>query len=315
MPVLRHQPGQPGAELVVEDLQAQRAGIAGRGDRAHEACHVQIALAGHVAEMARPVQQVHVDRRRIGQLDEKDLVARNRPDRGRVDLARQRVETVQDQADIRVIGAAHHLPGIAVVVDEAAPAQRLEPHANAVAGGQVAKVAEILRHAVDAADGRRMHGRTDQHQVGAQLVHQLELAFGAGEGAAAMRFGQAFEVAEGLEQRDLQPVIADHAAHFGRGEIRGQEILFEDLDPVETGGGDGGQLGRQAARQGHGGDRGLHSVSCPAARSARRRASSKGRPVNSAQASTPCPTNSSYPEMICRPAAAASLRNCVWTGV
>ena len=88
------------AELVVEDLERQIAVIAGRRDRAHEVGDRQVALARHVAEMAAPVEQVHVDQRRIGELDDEDLVAGDGADRVDVDLARQRVEAVEDQADI-----------------------------------------------------------------------------------------------------------------------------------------------------------------------------------------------------------------------
>ena len=135
---------------------------------------------------------------------------------------------------MRVVGAAHDLPCVAVIVDVAAPAERLVPHAHAVLRGQIAQLAKILRHAVDAAERGGMHGRADQHQVGAQLVHQLELALGPGEGAGALRLGQRLEVAERLEQRDLQPVVAHHPPDLGRGEVRGEEILLEDLDPVEA---------------------------------------------------------------------------------
>ncbi|MNT56101.1 hypothetical protein D3C72_1933810 [compost metagenome] len=71
--------------------------------------------------MAAPIEQVHVDQRRIGQLHDEDLVAGNGADRIGVDLARQRVETVEDNADIGVVGAAHHLPGITVIADMTAP--------------------------------------------------------------------------------------------------------------------------------------------------------------------------------------------------
>ena len=171
MPVQRHQTRQARAELVVEDFKAQPAVIAGGHDGAGEAGHVQIALARHVAEMARPIQQIHVERRRIGHLHEKDLVGRDRANAVGVDLACQRVETVEDQTDVRVIGTAHHLPCVAVVIDEPAPAQRLITDADAVFGGQIAQFVEIGGHAVDAAHRGRMAGGTEQHQIGAQLVH------------------------------------------------------------------------------------------------------------------------------------------------
>ena len=203
MPVQRHQPGQPRAELVVEDFQAEPAVIARCHDRAHEAGDVQVALARHVAEVARPVQQVHVDGRRVRHLHEKDLVGRDRANAVGVDPARQRVKAVEDQPDVRMVGAAHDLPCVAVVVDEAAPAQRLVPDADAVLAGKLAQVMEVGGHAVDAAHRRRVQRGTEQHQIGAQLVHQLELARSAGKGARTVGLGQALEVAEGLEQGDL----------------------------------------------------------------------------------------------------------------
>ena len=63
------------AELVVEDLERQIAIIAGRRHRAHEVLDRQVALARHVAEVPAPVEQVHVDQRRIGELHDEDLVA------------------------------------------------------------------------------------------------------------------------------------------------------------------------------------------------------------------------------------------------
>ena len=69
-------PGRAAAKLIVEDLERQIAVIAGRGDRLHEFANRQIAFAGHVAEVAAPVEQVHVDQRRVGDLDDEDPVLR-----------------------------------------------------------------------------------------------------------------------------------------------------------------------------------------------------------------------------------------------
>ena len=143
------------AELVVEDLERQRPVIAGRRDRPHEIDDRQVAFARHVAEVPAPVEQVHVDQRRVGKLDDEDLVAGDRADRVDVDLARQRVEAVEDQADIRVVGAAHDLPGVAVVVDVPAPGERLVADAQAALGRPLAEFAKIGRGAVDAAERQR----------------------------------------------------------------------------------------------------------------------------------------------------------------
>ena len=87
----------------------------------------------------------------------------------------------------------------------------------------------------------------NQHQIGAQLIHQIKLAGSAGEGAAAVRLWQALEIAERLEQGDFQPLIAHHPAHIGGREVRSNEILLENLDPVEPGIGDGLKLFSEGA--------------------------------------------------------------------
>jgi hypothetical protein len=47
--------------------------------------------------MTGPIQQVHVDARRVGQLHEKDLIARHTPQAVGVDAPRQRVKAVNDE--------------------------------------------------------------------------------------------------------------------------------------------------------------------------------------------------------------------------
>ena len=116
---------RPTTELIVENLKADRPIITCRHDRAHERGDIEVPLARHVAEVTRPVEQVHVDLRRIGQLDKEDTVAGDTPDGVRVDSPAERVKAVEDQAHIRVVGAAHHLPGITVIVDVAPPCQGL----------------------------------------------------------------------------------------------------------------------------------------------------------------------------------------------
>ena len=161
--VRRDRSGPAAPKLIVENLQRQRAVVSGRGDGAHEVDDRQIALAGHVPEMARPVKQVHLDGWRIGQLHEEDLVARDAPDRVRFDFPRQGVETVDDQADVRVVGAAHHLPRVAVIVDVRTPGQRLVADPQAALGRPLAEFVKIRGGAVDAAHGIRRNAGTDQH--------------------------------------------------------------------------------------------------------------------------------------------------------
>src|SRR5690606_1605231 len=114
-------------------------------------------------------------------LDNEKLVLRNGADRIHVDLARQRMKTVEDKADIGVVGAAHDLPCIAVVADMATPGECFITDAQIAPRRSFAKLAKIICSAVDAADSGWRHVRTDQNEIGAELLHQVELALRAVE--------------------------------------------------------------------------------------------------------------------------------------
>ncbi len=147
-----------------------------------------------------------------------------------------------------------------MVVDEAAPGEGLVADAHAVLAGQLAESAQIVRRPVDPAQRQRRNGRADEDEVGAELVHRAELASCALEGARALGLGQALEVAEGLEQRNLQARVAHHAADIRGAAIEGEEIVLEDFDGTEPGRGDGRELFRQVAGQRHRRDGRLHRV-------------------------------------------------------
>ena len=104
----------------------------------------------------------------------------------KVGLAGQDVEGVEHQADRRVVGAAHRLPGVAVVVDVAAPGQRLEGDAHAALGGALAELVQVGGGAVDAAQRFGRDVAADHQEIAAQLLHDVELALGAGEDALAL---------------------------------------------------------------------------------------------------------------------------------
>ena len=69
------------AKDVVEDLERERSGVARAQHLLEEADDVELALAGKVAEVARPLQHVHRQQRRVGHLDEEDPLAGHRRDR------------------------------------------------------------------------------------------------------------------------------------------------------------------------------------------------------------------------------------------
>ena len=137
-----------------------------------------------------------------------------------VELPREGVEAVEDQADRGVVGAADDLPGVAMVVDVPAPGQRLEADANAAGGGPLPELAQVGGGAVDAAERNGGGVRANEDQVGSELAHQVELALGAVEGAGALGLGHSLEVAERLEERQREAGVADHAADLDAGSRR-----------------------------------------------------------------------------------------------
>ena len=255
-----HAAGRARAELVVEDLERERAVEAGGLQRAHEVEQGEVALAREVAEVPAPRQRVHVEHRRVGDLHQEDAVARDRAHGLEIGLARQRVEAVQHQADGRMVGAAHRLPGVAIVVDVAAPGQRLEADAQAALFCPLAQLVEVGRRAVDAAEAFGRDVRAHQQEIAAELLHQVELALGAREHALALVGRHALEIAERLEGDDLEPQVGHQLAHVGGRAAEGEQVVLEDLDALEAGAGDGVELLGEVAAQGDRGNRHLHGL-------------------------------------------------------
>ena len=91
------------------------------------------------------------------------------------------MEGVEHEPDRRMVGAAHDLPGVAVVVDVPAPGERLEADAQAALRGPLAELAEIGGGAVDAAERIGRDVAAHEQEIAAELLHDVELALGAGE--------------------------------------------------------------------------------------------------------------------------------------
>ena len=240
---------RPGAELIVEDLQREQAVIAGGVQRIHEVDERQVALAREVAEVPAPGHQVHVEQRRVGDLHQKDLVARDAGDRlVEVGLAGEDMESVEHQPDGRMVGAPDRLPGVAVVADVAAPGQRLEGDPQAAALRPPTELIEVRGRAVDAAEAFRRHVGAHHQEIAAELLHQVELALRPREGALALVGRHALEIAERLECDDVEAEILDHAAHVDGRAVEGEKVVLEDLDALEAGGRDGFRASRRARR-------------------------------------------------------------------
>src|SRR5690606_17438123 len=144
-------------ELVIEDLEREIAVIAGIDDGGGELDDGEIALARHVAEVAAPVKQGHVDLRRIGQLHDEDPLPRNRADRIDVDPFREAMKAVEDKADIRMVGPPYDLPRIAMVADMLAPGQGFVADAKATPPRPFTKLPEIVSGAIHATEREGRH--------------------------------------------------------------------------------------------------------------------------------------------------------------
>ena len=100
-------------------------------------------------------QQVHRDAGRVGGLHQRDALGGDARDGIGRQTAREHVEAVEDHADPRVPGALDRLPGLAVVVDVAAPGERLEADAEVELGGELAELVQVGGDAVHVAAAPR----------------------------------------------------------------------------------------------------------------------------------------------------------------
>ena len=211
--------------------------------------------------MPTPRQQFHVDQRRIGDLDEEDLVSGNRANAVDRNAPRQGVECVEDQADVGVIGATHDFPGIAMIVEVTPPRECLEADPQPPDGGTLTQFGKIIRCAIDAAKRLIRRIRADQHQVRAELLHNVEFALRARERLRAGRLGKSLEIAKWLENDAIEADVANSPADVARRAIEGQKVVLEDLDAIETGVGDRDKLLVEVAADADGCDAGLHAQS------------------------------------------------------
>src|SRR5206468_2161692 len=82
-------------EHIIENLEREWAGIAGDQHMLQKAGQNELALARKAAVMAAPLQDVHREPRRIRELQEEYLVARDFCDACRIIAERQRMKAVE----------------------------------------------------------------------------------------------------------------------------------------------------------------------------------------------------------------------------
>ena len=204
--------------------------------------------------VAGPLDDRHLEQRRIGHLQEKDPVAGDVGNACRIVAQRQCVEAVEDQAQVGVIGLLHDGPGLPVQVDMAPPGQRLVADLQPAACRALGQFPKLCGAAGRIVEGLRRGVGTAQHQRATQCLHHVELAFGALQAALEQRLRHALEVPEGLVEIDAQAQVVGALAQFPRAAGEVQEVVLEELDAVEAGGRDGLQLLLQRSAEGNGGN-------------------------------------------------------------
>ena len=242
------------AITIVEYLERQHAVITRLAERADVFDERQLALPGHAAEMPAPRQRIHGQLRRIGNLHMEKFFAPDRVETVDRDAGRERTEGIEREPDRGVIDLAHDFPGVAVIADVPAPGQRLECHAQSACGSALAELPEIVDDASAIGERSRRDVGAHQHQVRAELLQHVELAFRAIEHARAFGRRHSFEVAEWLERHAGEPQVAHHGADDVHRFGGSQQVALEDLHVLEAGIGYRAQLGAQRAVDGNGGD-------------------------------------------------------------
>ncbi len=155
-------------------------------------------------------------------------------------------------------GALDDPPRVVVLVDVAAPGQRLVGDAQAARGGAVGEEGELLGGEVVVVDGVGRDVRADEHRRRPDALHDVELRLGAAQVARELLRADGLEVAERLVEVDAQAELGGAEADVVRRERRGDQVGLEQLDPVEAGRGRRGELLLEGAAQADGGDPRAH---------------------------------------------------------
>ena len=227
---------------------------------ADERSQVEGPLAGKQPVVPAPREDVHDQRRGVGQLQEEDAVSGDLLDLGRVVTTGQDVEAVEAHAHGRVVGELDDAPGASVVVDEPSPRERLVGQPDAVTLGLFAQSPQLCRRDRVVVDGRRADVAADEHGVDAEALHERELGPRTVQHGLELVVSDALRVAEGLVEVEGQPQSAGQRDDFLGTGRRGDQVRLEDLDPVEPGRCGGVQLLDEGAAEADGGDRRSHGV-------------------------------------------------------
>ena len=299
------------AEDVVEHLERERALIARRQHVAEEPREVEAALAREAAVVAAPLEHVHDQLGRVGELEEEDLRGRDVADPARVGAAREDVEGVEAGAEVRVVAGLRDPPRVVVVAHVAPPRERLVGDSDPPPSAALGQLAQLRGGERVVVDRVRRDVRAHQHGVRAELLHDRELRLRAPQVGGEALLGHRLEVAQRLVERDLQPERLAARADLGRRVRRGDQVRLEQLDRVEARRRGGRQLLLERAAQADSGDRAAHSSSTWASMRSR-----SGRaPVNSSSEPAACSATIAPPSSVRQPRSSASCRSWVRSGM
>ena len=199
-----------------------------------EALQIECALAREQAMVPAPRQDVHGERRGVGELEKEDLLPRDRSDLRRVVPTGKHVKTVEAQTHCRMVGEFDDPPRTSVVVDEPSPGEGFEGDAQSVSGGEVAHTSELIGGHRVVVDGRGGDIAADEDRVDTQSRSGGECRVRASQVVGESRLADTFDVAQRLIQVQRQTKPLCEGSNLLRGLIGGDEIGLEDLHTGEA---------------------------------------------------------------------------------
>jgi hypothetical protein len=191
----------PGVRLpvdIIEHLERQGAVVAGAQDVADEPGQVERTQPREQPVVPAPLDHVHIEPGRVGQLHVEHLGAGYDSDTRGIVAPGQHVEAVQAQAERGMVGVPHDSPGMGVRVDEPTPCQRLVGQTQAAPFGSTGQRAQLLGGELVVVHGIRGHRRADQHRLDAKLFQHIELALGSAQIGLEQVGRDRLEVTKGL---------------------------------------------------------------------------------------------------------------------
>ena len=168
---------------VVEHLESEWAAVPHSQDAADESCHVEGALTGELPVVEAPFAHVHVQPWCIRELYVEHLVAGYARHSVSVVAHGQHMEAVQTQPERRVVGSAHHSPGI-LERTQPSPGHGFVREADAALLGAAGQRVKLLRCQVIVVDPARGARRAAHQYARPQFGEHVELPLGVTQGRA-----------------------------------------------------------------------------------------------------------------------------------